>query len=117
MSSRGNKMNVNVLNIYDSFNYKQLLKIANLHFNGCYKWYNAKTVFAPRDGTYTVSINKWCVRVCYWYEDTPDGEKAKESLKEFIDEVLKENTATVVCNSSKCDLVNDFYFVQQHTLG
>lgn len=102
---------MNELNIYDNFNYKKILKEVNLYFNGYYKWYNAKTVFAPKEGKYTLSIDKWNIRICYWDENSPEGIKTKELIKKFVNLYFSKNTAFIV-HYGNCDFLKDYHNVE-----
>lgn len=103
---------MNELNIYKKFNYKRILKIANLYFNNNYKWYNAKTVFAPQNGGYTISLNKYNIRICYWLGDTIEEEKSKEIIKEFILEILNSENTNIICYGD-CDILDNIAFINK----
>ena len=83
-----------------------------MYFNDGYRWYNAKTVFAPQNGGYTVSLNKYNVRICYRLGNTKEEEKSKEVIKRFILEILDKENTNIVC-SGDCDVLNDIAFVNK----
>ena len=103
---------MNELNIYKKFSYKKTLKTANLYFNNNYKWYNKKTVFAPQNGRYTISLNKYNVRICYWFNNTQEDKKTKEMIKNFILDILNNENTNIIC-SGECDLLDNISFIKK----
>lgn len=101
---------MNELNIYKKFNYKKLLKTTNFYFGQKYKWYNYKTVYAPQNGNYTISFNKYNIRICYWADDTDESKKIKAKLKKFVDDILQKEKTSIFC-IGECDILNDLDFV------
>lgn len=97
---------MNELNIYADFNYRKILKNANLLFDGHYFHCHAKTIFAPKNGTFSISLNKWNIRICYWNEHTEQGAKAKALIIKFIEENFSNKTIGVTCFGS-CDILNE----------
>lgn len=95
------------INIYTKkINYRRLLKQTNLYFENKYVWYRPLTVFAPYAGKYLVSINKGNIRLCYWDENTKEGENAKKILKKYIIDTLSNSTIGIDC-SENCDFFSD----------
>lgn len=95
--------NMNELNIYARYNYKKLVKQANLHFNKQYCWRRPQTVFAPYDGKFMIAIRKHNIHLSYWDEETEQGCKDKEKLKSFLEENVKDMTIFLQC-SQQCDI-------------
>lgn len=103
---------MNELNIYKNFNYRKLLRTANIYFNSNCKWYNKKTVFAPEDGNYTISINRYNIRICYWTDNSIESEKIKVKLKDFLLTVLENKKTKVIC-SGECDILDNLTFIKK----
>lgn len=100
---RGNCMNE--INIYARYNYRMLIKNANLFFCNRYNCYNPKKVFAPFDGTYSISIYKYNIHISYWNEHTEKGRIEKETIKKF----LKENVINMnifIEYDKFCDIIS-----------
>lgn len=97
---------MNELNIYTNFNYRKILKSANLLFDGRYIHCHAKTVFAPKNGTFSISLTRWNIRICYWNENTEQGMQEKNLIKKFIEENFSDKTIGITC-LGPCDILND----------
>ena len=83
---------MNELNIYTHYNYKRMIKKANRCFSNIYTWYNPKTVFAPETGTFSISINRYSIRICYWDIHSVQGKREIENIKKFIEETFENQT-------------------------
>lgn len=83
---------MNEINIYVNYNYKKVKIQANLFFNKNFNKFNAKTVFAPQEGTYSISLRKNNIRICYWEENTKHGQKNINTIKKFLTKVFKNHT-------------------------
>lgn len=95
---------MNELNIYRNFNYRELRKLANIYFNGHYKWYNARTVFASQKAQYTVSINKNNIRICYCDGQSEQEKSVKEILRKFLLLVFHNESIDVIYTDN-CDIL------------
>lgn len=82
---------MNEINIYAKYNYKKARKKANIYFNKKYNRLNMKTIFAPKAGTYSVSLRKNNIRICYWEENTKNGKKNIDLIKRFVEEIFHNN--------------------------
>lgn len=96
---------MNELYIYTKFNYKKMIKKANAFFENKHNKCKFKTVFADRDDTFTVSINKQSIRICYWDENTEKGKKTENNLKKFLINNFSGSTL-VISVHGKCDIIN-----------
>lgn len=96
---------MNELNIYARYNYKELVRNANLFFNKKYCWYNPQTVFAPNDGKFSLAIRPYNIHLSYWDEDTKQGKNEKRSLKHFLENNIKNMTIALEYDK-KCDITN-----------
>lgn len=96
---------MNELNIYTKFNYKKIVKNANIFFDNNYNQLKYKTVFANKDDTFTVSIYKHSIRICYWNENTEKGNQSKILLKKFLVNNFSGNTL-IISTYGNCDIIN-----------
>ena len=94
---------MNELNIYAKYNYKKLVKQANLYFNQRYSWLKPQTVFAPYDGKFMIAIRKNNIHLSYWDEETEQGYNEKEKLKCFLQENVK-NMTIFLQSSQHCEI-------------
>lgn len=97
---------MNELHIYKKIKYWNILKRANILFGRDCPWFMYKTVFAKKENKYTVYINKYFIRICYWDEYSEDGIFAKNLIKNFLLDNFSGETI-VVSKTGKCDILND----------
>lgn len=94
------------INIYTKFNYIKIKHRANIYFNKKYKWYNSKTVFAPKYGNYLVSLKHNNIRICYWDKCYEENIKTKQLIKNFIKDNFSNQTIGIK-TTGKCDIFDE----------
>lgn len=97
---------MNELYIYKKIKYKKILKSANAIFESKKRFIFYKTIFAEKYNTYTVSINKNSIRICYWSEHSEDGIIAKNIISKFLSDNFSGETLTITKNGT-CDILNN----------
>lgn len=101
------ELHINELNIYTDFNYKRMIKRANLYFTKRYLWYCPKKIFAPQYGNYTISFYKRNIRICCWENnsDIEQYKKTKDFIRFFIENNLKSNVVGITFNQN-CNILD-----------
>lgn len=101
------EFDVHELNLYTNYNYRKIVKRANLYFNKKYLWYSPRNIFAPQYGNYTISFYKKNIRICCWQknDDNEEYQNTKNFIKEFLDNNLKNDTIGITFNQN-CDILD-----------
>lgn len=94
---------MNELNIYARYNYKRLIRKANLYFNKKFHWLFPQTVFAPLDGKYSIAFRKYSIHISYWDEESQQCKEEKNSLKTFLSNNVYD-MKIVLEYDKKCDI-------------
>ena len=97
---------MNEIYIYKKIKYKKILKSASAIFENKKRYLFYKTIFAKKYNTYTISINKNSIRICYWSEHSEDGINAKKTIAKFLSDNFSGETLVITKNGT-CDILND----------
>ena len=97
---------MNEIYIYKKIKYKRILKSASEIFENKKRYIVHKTIFAEKHNTYSVSINKNSIRICYWNEFSEDGINAKNIITKFLTDNFSGETLIVTKNGT-CDIFDN----------
>lgn len=104
---------MNEIYIYKKLNYRKVIRSANILFNNKHSFLFDKTVIANKDDTYTVSINKNSIRICYWDEHSKKGRKEINTIQEFLLRnfcgdtiyILKKGDCSILSNLKNINII------------
>lgn len=63
-------------------------------------------LFLQKNNTYTISINKNSIRICYWDELSKNGIKSKKLIKKFLLDNFYGETL-IVSKNGDCDILKE----------